>query len=358
MSAAQDPYSLAAIGTLLAALGLSATSGLRAYIPLLAVGLAGATGIVPLQDSFKDLASPPVLIVLGVLVVGEFIIDKIPLVDHVSDAIHTVIRPVSGAVIMAGTANSLSTLAPWVAAILGALLALVFHGAKATTRPAVSATTAGVGNPVISLVEDIVVIAAVLLLIFAPIIGVILLILVVLVFARLFLGVVRRLRGRKGDAGAGGRGGARVVPASAQVVPSTAPQGAKRPGRGRSKAAARQAALPAPVPVPVPVVLPPVAGGAAMMGRAGPAPGPAAVPVPAPAPAVPTGPASPFAPTQPATVQPPYPAGVPASPLYGGMPGAGNPLAPTQTFPQSGAGQQPGNLYPPDATTLPGTGNP
>jgi hypothetical protein len=353
MSAAQDPYSLAAIGTLLAALGLSATSGLRAYIPLLAVGLAGATGIVPLQDSFKDLASPPVLIILGVLVVGEFIIDKIPLVDHVSDAIHTVIRPVSGAVIMAGTANSLSTLAPWVAAILGALLALVFHGAKATTRPAVSATTAGVGNPIISLVEDIVVIAAVLLLIFAPIIGVILLILVVVIFARLFRGAVRRMRGRKGDAGAGGgRRGARVVPASAQVVPSTAPQGGKRSGRGRGKAAARQAALPAPIPVPVPIVLPPVAGGAAMMGGAGPAPGPGGMPVPAPAPAAPTGPASPFAPTQPATVQPPYPAGAPANPLYGGMPGAGSPLAPTQTFPQQG------NLYPPDATTLPGTGNP
>src|SRR5260370_28945621 len=87
-------------------------------------------------------------------VMGEFIVDKIPVIDHLSDAVHTVIRPLSGAAIMAGISNPLSDHSLWAAAILGALLALVVHGVKAASRPAVTATTAGLGNPIISLIED------------------------------------------------------------------------------------------------------------------------------------------------------------------------------------------------------------
>jgi hypothetical protein len=293
------------------------------------VGLAGSANIVPLQDSFKDLASPPVIIILAVLVIAEFIIDKIPLVDHVSDAVHTIIRPVSGAIIMAGTGNSLSTLSPWVAAALGGLLALVFHGAKATTRPAVSATTAGIGNPIVSLVEDVVVIAAVLLLIFAPIIGALLLVLVVVVFARLFARIVRRFR-RKSGAAAGGKGAARITPAGAGGAASPLVAAGKRGGRkNRRGAPPQQMAMPvAPLALPA---------------------------APAPMPAV-TTPPSPNAPTIPATYQPPYPAAAPANnPVQGGLPPVVAPPMQTQPYPPQAPAQQPGNLYPPDATTLPGT---
>jgi hypothetical protein len=364
LSAAQDPYSLAAIGTLLAALGLSATAGLRAYIPLLAVGLAGSADIMPLQDSFKDLASPTVIIILAVLVVAEFIIDKIPLVDHVSDAVHTIIRPVSGAIIMAGTGNSLSTLSPWVAAALGALLALVFHGAKATTRPAVSATTAGIGNPIVSLVEDVVVIAAVLLLIFAPIIGVLLLVLVVVVFARLFARIVRRFRRKNGNAAGGKGGAARITPAGVGGAASPVVSADKRSGRkSRRGSPPRQVAMPvappalpaAPIPIPAPMPMPmpmPMPQGRPMAVPGAPM---APAPVPVPVPAV-TTPPSPNAPTVPATYQPPYPAAAPANnPVPGGLPPVIAPPMQTRPYPPQAPAQQPGNLYPPDATTLPGT---
>jgi hypothetical protein len=355
-STAPDAYSLAAIGTLLAALGLSATAGLRAYIPLLAVGLASSANIIPLQGSFQDLSSPPVIIILAVLTVIEFILDKIPLVDHVSDAVHTIIRPVSGAIIMAGTANSLSTLSPWVAAILGALLALVFHGAKATTRPAVSATTAGIGNPVVSLVEDVVVIAVVLLLIFAPIIGVILLVLLAVVFVRLVGRILRGFRRRRGGGGSGAGGRANVSPTGAVVVdalPNAAngKRGRNRRGRAPRAAAMRpgQQVLPAANPqMPRGVAVPPFM----------PVGMPAGAPIPAPAQAQPqaTGPASPNAPTEPATYQPHYVPPLPAAnPIFGGgLPGVIVPPGQTQPYPQQSPNQQPGNLYPPDATTLPG----
>src|SRR5260370_37813322 len=120
--AAQDPLSGSAFIYLLAALGLSSTAGLRAYIPLFAVGLAGSADLLPLQESFKPLSSPLVLVILGLLAVGEFILDKVPIIDHVNDAIHTFIRPVSGALIMAGTQNPLNDWPGVAAAALGALL--------------------------------------------------------------------------------------------------------------------------------------------------------------------------------------------------------------------------------------------
>lgn len=204
----QDPVAIAtALTTLLAALGLSSTAGIRAYLPLLAIGLASDSHLIQLQQSFSDLGSPGIVILLIILVVGEFIIDKVPVVDHISDVVHTVIRPVSGAVVMAGTANPISSHYPWVAAAIGALLALVFHGAKATARPAVSATTAGVGNPIVSLIEDVLAVVVALLLLFAPVIGFVLLVVLVIAAFRIVGRIVRRFtRGRRAPQAAGAPG--------------------------------------------------------------------------------------------------------------------------------------------------------
>jgi Domain of unknown function (DUF4126) len=191
----QNPIAL--ITTLFAALGLSSTAGIRAYLPLLALGIASDAGLVQLQDSFKDLGSPAVLFIVAILVVGEFIVDKVPVIDHISDLVHTVIRPISGAVIMAGTANPISQQHPWIAALIGAVLAFAFHGAKAATRPAVSATTAGVGNPIVSIIEDVAAVLVSLLLLFAPIIGFILILLIAVTFLRFVSRIFRKLSGRR-----------------------------------------------------------------------------------------------------------------------------------------------------------------
>jgi hypothetical protein len=194
-----EALSSEAILALLTALGLSSTAGFRAYLPLLALAVGSSinSSALPLQPNFQTLKSPPLIIILGALTILEFVVDKIPVIDHFSDAVHTVIRPLSGAIIMAGTQNSISDINPWLAAGVGAILALAFHTVKATSRPVVSATTAGVGNPIVSTIEDILTVVTSVLLIVAPILGIILLVILVLLMARLMIGVVRRFRSRK-----------------------------------------------------------------------------------------------------------------------------------------------------------------
>lgn len=202
-----DPLSPVALTTLLTALGLSSTAGLRAYLPLLILGIASdirgpdGAALLPVQDQFHILGNPIVLGVLAILVILEFLADKVPGVDHISDIVHTVIRPAAGALIMAGSANTLSDESKIVAAIVGALVALATHFMKSSTRAAVSTTTAGVGNPVASFLEDILVVGVILLLVLAPIVGFIALVLLLILFFKaakaMFRGVRRLFGGGK-----------------------------------------------------------------------------------------------------------------------------------------------------------------
>jgi hypothetical protein len=183
--------------TTIASVVLSSSSGLRAYLPLFALGIAVVAGVVPLEHGYEILTNPLVLGALGVLSVLEIVADKVPAVDHVSDVIHTVIRPIMGAVIFGSTDNLVSTHSGVVAAILGGVLAGGVHGAKALSRPAVTATTAGVGNPVISVIEDIATIGLVVLAIIVPVVALILLIFFMLLFLLMVRWVWRRLRRRR-----------------------------------------------------------------------------------------------------------------------------------------------------------------
>ncbi|HEY7123680.1 MAG TPA: DUF4126 domain-containing protein [Ktedonobacterales bacterium] len=183
--------------TTIAATVLSSSTGLRAYFPLFALGIAASLGLVPLEKNFEVLTNPILLVVLGGLSVLEVVADKFPAVDHVSDIIHTVIRPIMGAVIFAGTDNIVSMHSSVVAGGLGLLLAGGVHSAKALTRPAVTASTVGVGNPVVSIIEDVLVVLLVVLALVVPIIALVLLVLVGLLFFLMVRGIFRRLRRRK-----------------------------------------------------------------------------------------------------------------------------------------------------------------
>ncbi len=142
---------------ILSAFGLSAATGLNAYLPLLIVGLlARFTDLITLTAPWNTLENPWVLGVLGVLLVIEMTVDKIPAADTVNDVIQTVIRPAAGAILFAASGNVISEMSPVLAMICGLLVAGGVHAAKATVRPAVTATTAGLGNSVVSVAEDVV----------------------------------------------------------------------------------------------------------------------------------------------------------------------------------------------------------
>jgi len=141
----------------LAAFGLSAATGLNAYLPLLIVGLlARYTDLITLSAPWNTLENVWVLGVLAVLLVIEMTADKIPAVDTVNDVVQTVIRPTAGAILFAASGNVISDMSPVLAMICGLLVAGAVHSVKASVRPAITATTAGIGNPVISVLEDVV----------------------------------------------------------------------------------------------------------------------------------------------------------------------------------------------------------
>lgn len=170
--------------SLATAFGLSTAAGLNAYIPLFVVAVLGRlTPLVTLNEPYDALSSWWVIGTLAVLLLVEVVVDKIPAADTVNDVIHTFIRPTAGALLFASSTNVIG-LHPVLAAVCGVLVAGSVHAAKAGGRPVVSATTAGVGNPIVSTVEDVISFVTSLLSIVVPyaVAGLILITLMVLVW--------------------------------------------------------------------------------------------------------------------------------------------------------------------------------
>lgn len=140
------------------AFGLSASAGLNAYIPLLVIALlARFTDLIRLSSPWDALESWWVIGLLLVLSVVEFFADKVPAVNHVNDLIQTLVRPAAGAIVFAASAEVITDIHPVLSLACGLLVAGGVHAAKSlAVRPAVTATTGGVGNVPVSILEDMV----------------------------------------------------------------------------------------------------------------------------------------------------------------------------------------------------------
>lgn len=189
---------------LAAALGWA--SGLRLYAVVFFTGLAGWLGWVPLPAGLQVLQNPLVLGVAGLMLVAEFVADKIPAFDSLWDAVHTFIRVPAGAALAAGVFSSAGGDAgAWslVAALLGGTLAATSHVAKATTRAAINTSPEPFTNVAASLAGDAVVPAMLWLAWTYPLaffaclalalVGMVALTVLLMKFLR---GLVRALRGR------------------------------------------------------------------------------------------------------------------------------------------------------------------
>lgn len=158
------------ITALLSGFGLAASAGLNAYIPLLVVALAARLfpSWIVLAEPFQFLTEAWFIAAVTVLLVIEVFADKVPAVDHVNDLLGTIIRPAAGALLFASMTGTVASLDPKVAAIAGLVVAGTAHGAKATARPIVTATTGGLGNPVVSTAEDVAALVTSLVSLIAP----------------------------------------------------------------------------------------------------------------------------------------------------------------------------------------------
>ena len=157
MTTPEITFSLPFLSAIFMGVGLSAASGLRAFLPLLLACLAAKTGLFGfhLGGNFRWLASDTALIALTIASVVEIAGDKIPVIDHGLDALGTMLRPGAGALVAAAVWNQNDpATAALMGLIFGAPLALGVHSAKASTRGVSTFSTAGIGNPILSVLED------------------------------------------------------------------------------------------------------------------------------------------------------------------------------------------------------------
>ena len=140
--------------TLSLALGAGFSSGLNLYATIATLGFLQRYGVIHLPASLQVLSHPWILGIALALYAIEFLADKIPYVDTIWDAVHTLIRPPAAALL----AYSATVTAPpewrWGAALLAGGVALTSHGTKASTRAAVNTSPEPFSNWLLSLGED------------------------------------------------------------------------------------------------------------------------------------------------------------------------------------------------------------
>ena len=184
--------------------GLAASAGLNAYIPLIAMGtLSRYTDAVALPSGWIWLENGWVLSILGILLAIEMVADKVPIIDSANDVLQTVVRPTSGGLAFGAGASAQTTTVSdpgqffgsdqWVPVAVGVVIAFGVHAIKALARPAINATTAGIGGPVASVVEDVTSVVTSVLAILLPV----LIVLLMLALIPLTWWAVRRRRLRR-----------------------------------------------------------------------------------------------------------------------------------------------------------------
>ena len=195
LGGAQDLFGTWVMPALLG-LGLAAASGLRIFVPLLMAALAAKFQLlgIELNESMAWVTSNAAIAALGVATVVEILADKVPVLDNALHAVGLVARPVAGAVAAGSMFAGLDpTTAAIAGVIVGAPTALAFGAAQGGTRAASTATTGGLGNPVLSVVEDVLAFLTVLIAFVIPLLIPVVLALLLWAVWRLF----RRVRPKR-----------------------------------------------------------------------------------------------------------------------------------------------------------------
>jgi hypothetical protein len=143
------------VETLGLALGAGFSSGLNLYATIATLGLLQRFGVIHLPPSLQSLSHPVILGIAIALYAIEFLADKIPYVDTVWDAIHTLIRPPAAALLAYSAAVSAPPEWRWGAALLAGGVALTSHGTKASARAAVNTIPEPFSNWTLSFGEDV-----------------------------------------------------------------------------------------------------------------------------------------------------------------------------------------------------------
>jgi hypothetical protein len=173
---------------------LAWASGVRLYLVVFAVGLAGAMGYVELPAGLKVLEHPWVIVAAGFMLAMEFLADKIPGIDSAWDAIHTFIRIPAGALLAAGATGDTLTALTVAAGILGGTITAGTHFTKAGGRAIINTSPEPVSNWAASFTEDAMVLGAIWFAFQYPLVFLALLVLFILLMAWILPKLWRAIR--------------------------------------------------------------------------------------------------------------------------------------------------------------------
>ena len=180
------------------ALGLAALAGINLYLTVFATGLAihfHWITLTPQYHSLEILGDPWIITIAGILYFLEFFADKIPWVDSIWDAVHTVIRPIGGALLAIQVLGHPSPAFTVIVALLAGGTSLLAHTAKAAARLATNTSPEPLTNIGLSLGEDAAVLGGLTLVNLSPLLALItflILIGVFFYFARRFLRSIKK----------------------------------------------------------------------------------------------------------------------------------------------------------------------
>jgi hypothetical protein len=164
--------------------GLALSSGVNTYLPLFLLALFARFGqVIHLSPRFAWLTSDQAIFILGALALCEILAQKFPVLDNIWDFLHTLLRPIAGALATGATLNTNNTSETVLAMLMGGTLAAAAHSTKSGLRLMSTSKSYGAANFAISLGEDAGVLTATLLSVYAPWVMLAIVIIFVVLFA-------------------------------------------------------------------------------------------------------------------------------------------------------------------------------
>ena len=137
---------------------VSLLSGWRLYLCVFATGLAMRLDALPVPEHLASLGvleNPWVMGIAAIAAIAEFFADKVMWLDSAWDTVHTLVRPVGGALLALAIVDPSDPAMQVIAFLLGGGASLATHASKAGTRAVVNASPEPVSNMALSTVEDV-----------------------------------------------------------------------------------------------------------------------------------------------------------------------------------------------------------
>ncbi len=171
-----DPLNLELLWQVALGIALAAAAGLRVFVPLLVVSLAGLTGQVELAGGLAWLGTVPALIVFAVATAVEIVAYYVPWVDNALDWLGAPLAVTAGTLLAASALGDADSLLRWVLAVVaGGGTAGLVHGVLALLRTLSSLTMGGLGNSILATAEAAGSLAVALLALALPLVALLLL---------------------------------------------------------------------------------------------------------------------------------------------------------------------------------------